>query len=174
MFQPLRFVLPLVVVMACAGNDAATDTAAATDSAAGTAGATTVATDSAASAAALVDPNSATQQQLVSAGLDSAAAAAVVAGRPYSDMTAVDRVLAGRSITAEQRRAVYAKVWKPIDLNKASDQEILLIPGIGNRMLREFKEYRPYTSIEQFRREMGKYVDDAEVARLEKYVSIGS
>lgn len=174
MFQPLRFVLPLVVVMACAGNDAATDTAAAADSAAGTAGATTVATDSAASAAALVDPNSATQQQLVSAGLDSAAAAAVVAGRPYSDMTAVDRVLAGRSITAEQRRAVYAKVWKPIDLNKASDQEILLIPGIGNRMLREFKEYRPYTSIEQFRREMGKYVDDAEVARLEKYVSIGS
>ena len=77
-------------------------------------------------------------------------------------------------LNAEQRRAVYATVWKPINLNAASDQEILLIPGIGNRMLREFKEYRPYTSIEQFRREMGKYVDDAEVARLEKYVSIGS
>ena len=49
---------------------------------------------------------------------------------------------------------------------------ILTIPGVGARMLREFKEYRPYTSIEQFRREMGKYVDAEEVARLEQYVSI--
>lgn len=173
MIQPLRLVLPLVAVMACAGNDATTDTAAATDSAAGVTGATTAAVDTS-SAGALVDPNAATQQQLVVAGLDSAAAAAVVAGRPYTDMTAVDRVLSGRNMTAEQRRTVYAKVWKPINLNSATDQEILLIPGIGNRMLHEFKEYRPYTSIEQFRREIGKYVDDAEVARLEKYVSIGS
>jgi DNA uptake protein ComE-like DNA-binding protein len=60
----------------------------------------------------------------------------------------------------------------PIDLNTASDQEILLIPGLGRRMLREFKEYRPYTNMAQFRREIGKYVDDQEVARLEKYVMI--
>lgn len=174
MKQPLRLVLPLAFAIACAGNDATTDTAAATDT--GAAAATPAATDTSAPAQAgsMVDPNAATQAQLVAAGLDSAAAAAVVAGRPYSDMTAVDRVLAGRNMTAEQRRAAYAKVWKPIDLNSATDQEILLIPGIGNRMLREFKEYRPYTSIEQFRREMGKYVDDAEVARLEKYVSIRS
>lgn len=39
-------------------------------------------------------------------------------------------------------------------------------------MLREFKEYRPYPQIEKFRREMGKYVDKTEVARLERYVSI--
>jgi DNA uptake protein ComE-like DNA-binding protein len=174
MIHPLRLVLPLVFAAACAGNDATTDTAAATESAAGTAGAPTTAMDTSSNAAAMVDPNAATQPQLVTAGLDSAAAAAVVAGRPYTDMTAVDRVLAGRNMTPDQRRAVYAKVWKPINLNTASDQEILLIPGIGNRMLREFKEYRPYTSIEQFRREIGKYVDDAEVARLEKYVSIGS
>ncbi|HJQ12482.1 MAG TPA: hypothetical protein VJ840_15730 [Gemmatimonadaceae bacterium] len=59
-----------------------------------------------------------------------------------------------------------------INLNTASDEEILSIPGMGPRMLREFKEYRPYTSIEQFRREIGKYVDKAEVARLEQYVTI--
>jgi hypothetical protein len=39
-------------------------------------------------------------------------------------------------------------------------------------MLREFKEYRPYQALAQFRREMGKYVDDDEVARLERYVAI--
>ena len=170
---PLRFVLPLVIVIACAGNDASNDTAAPMDTAPGGTSAVTD-TSTAARSGAMVDPNAATPQQLVAAGLESATAAAVVAGRPYADMTAVDRVLAGRNMTAEQRRAVYATVWKPINLNAASDQEILLIPGIGNRMLHEFKEYRPYTSIEQFRREIGKYVDDAEVARLEKYVSIGS
>jgi DNA uptake protein ComE-like DNA-binding protein len=63
-------------------------------------------------------------------------------------------------------------VWKPIDLNAASDEEIVLIPGVGRRMLHEFKEYRPYKAIEQFRREIGKYVDKTEVARLEQYVTI--
>ena len=59
-----------------------------------------------------------------------------------------------------------------IDLNTATDAQILSIPGVGQRMLREFKEYRPYTSMDQFRREIGKYVDKAEVARLEQYVTI--
>ena len=172
MKQFLRLVLPLTVAIACAGNDATTDTTGATGAAAVVPGAATDTTTAPLPAGAMVNPDAATPQQLVAAGLDSAAAAAVVAGRPYNDMTAVDRVLAARNMTAEQRRAVYARVWKPINLNTATDQEILLIPGIGNRMLHEFKEYRPYTSIAQFRREMGKYVDDAEVARLEKYVSI--
>jgi DNA uptake protein ComE-like DNA-binding protein len=60
----------------------------------------------------------------------------------------------------------------PVNINTATDAEILRIPGVGRRMLREFKEYRPWTSIEQFRREIGKYVDKAEVARLEKYIVI--
>lgn len=60
----------------------------------------------------------------------------------------------------------------PVNINTATDAEILKIPGVGPRMLREFKEYRPWTSIEQFRREIGKYVDKAEVARLEQYIVI--
>ena len=59
-----------------------------------------------------------------------------------------------------------------IDLNTATDAQILAIPGMGPRMLREFKEYRPYKSMDQFRREIGKYVDKTEVARLEQYVVI--
>ena len=49
---------------------------------------------------------------------------------------------------------------------------VVLIPGIGNRMKHEFEEYRPYRNIEQFRREIGKYVSKEEVARLEQYVTI--
>ena len=60
----------------------------------------------------------------------------------------------------------------PINLNSASDEDIQSIPGVGPRMLREFKEYRPYRTIEQFRKEIGKYVNAKEVARLERYVTI--
>jgi DNA uptake protein ComE-like DNA-binding protein len=65
---------------------------------------------------------------------------------------------------------LYGRLFVPIDLNTATDAEILTIPGVGQRMLREFKEYRPYTSMAQFRREIGKYVSRQEVARLEQYV----
>jgi DNA uptake protein ComE-like DNA-binding protein len=60
-----------------------------------------------------------------------------------------------------------------LNLNTVSADELLnTIPGFGNRMVREFQEYRPYVSIEQFRREIGKYVDDAQVAEYEKYVYV--
>jgi radical SAM superfamily enzyme with C-terminal helix-hairpin-helix motif len=39
-------------------------------------------------------------------------------------------------------------------------------------MVREFMEYRPYASIRQFRREIGKYVSAGQVAEYEKYVYV--
>jgi DNA uptake protein ComE-like DNA-binding protein len=119
-----------------------------------------------------LDPNTAPADQLATApGMDAAKAEALVAGRPYANMTAVDAAV-GTGLTDEQKDALYARVWMPLDLNSASEQEILLIPGIGDRMAHEFEEYRPYDAIERFRREIGKYVDSTEVARLEKYVTI--
>ncbi len=87
-------------------------------------------------------------------------------------MVAVDQALAKSIASADARKQVYAKLWKPIDLNSAKGAEILLIPGVGPRMQHEFEEYRPYKNIEQFRREIGKYVDKNEVARLEQYVTL--
>ena len=121
---------------------------------------------------AMLDPNTATREELTAAaGMSDAAADALIAGRPYGSMLQADSALAPH-MSAEQRSAVYAHVWRPIDLNTASGEEILLIPGVGDRMRHEFEEYRPYRGIEQFRREIGKYVDSAEVARLERYVAI--
>src|SRR4030095_5365020 len=60
-----------------------------------------------------------------------------------------------------------------LNLNTVSGDELLAaIPGFSNRMVREFQEYRPYVSIQQFRREIGKYVGDAQVAEWEKYVYV--
>jgi hypothetical protein len=39
-------------------------------------------------------------------------------------------------------------------------------------MVREFKEYRPWKTKEQFEKEIGKYVGPKETARLWRYVTI--
>ena len=168
-----------VVLAACGGDTSSTADSAdagalppATPAAVGGDTAAAAAPGTATAAGAMLDPDAATRDQLVAIpGMTAAAADALVGGRPYADMRAVDRVLAAH-LGEPARDSVYAQLWKPIDLNSASDEEILLIPGIGPRMLREFKEYRPYDGIAKFRREMGKYVDEQEVARLEKYVMI--
>jgi DNA uptake protein ComE-like DNA-binding protein len=59
-----------------------------------------------------------------------------------------------------------------LNLNTATEEEFLTVPNVGARMVREFLEYRPYVSIQQFRREIGKYVDEAQVAAYEQYVYV--
>ena len=166
---------------ACAKSSSNADSAAArTDSAAAASAAATPAVGTSTGAApapapsgAMLDPNTATKEQLAAVpGMTTAAADALVAGRPYANMVAVDQALAKQLADSASRKRVYAAVWKPIDANTATGPEILLIPGVGPKMRHEFEEYRPWKSYEQFRREIGKYVDKAEVARLEKYISI--
>ncbi|MDE2731927.1 MAG: hypothetical protein OXU68_08425 [Bacteroidota bacterium] len=91
--------------------------------------------------------------------------------RPYVAMAQFRREI-GKYVDDDEVERLAAYVFVPVNLNEASDEAILAIPGVGNRMLHEFKEYRPYVNIEQFRREIGKYVDDDELARLERFVRL--
>ena len=91
--------------------------------------------------------------------------------RPYRTMAQFRKEI-GKYVDDKEAARLEQYVFVPISLNTASDEDILTIPGLGNRMLREFKEYRPYKNIEQFRKEIGKYVDKKEVARLERYVTV--
>ena len=67
--------------------------------------------------------------------------------------------------------AAAADVQK-LNLNTATEEQFLAIPNVGDRMVHEFEEYRPYVSIQQFRQEIGKYVDEAQVAAYEQYVFV--
>jgi DNA uptake protein ComE-like DNA-binding protein len=92
--------------------------------------------------------------------------------RPWTGGLVRFRREIGKYVDSSEVARLEQYVFIPLDLNSASDEEILSIPGVGPRMLHEFKEYRPYTSMAQFRREIGKYVNEREVARLERYVTI--
>lgn len=119
----------------------------------------------------MLDPNLATEQQLAGVPhLNPALVKALVDKRPFLSMKDVDAALGG--LSAEQRKEVYARLWLHLNLNTASKEEILLIPGVGNKMLHEFEEYRPYKNMAQFNREIGKYVKADELARLASYVYV--
>ena len=120
----------------------------------------------------LLDPNVASEKELLALPhLNAALVSGLIERRPFPSMSDLDAYLS-QSVQRPQLTELYGRLFLALNLNTASEQEILLIPGVGKRMLGEFLEYRPYKALAQFRREIGKYVDDKELARLEQYVFV--
>src|SRR5688572_26182784 len=122
----------------------------------------------------LIDPNVATEAQLVAVPhLNATVAKALIAKRPFMNIVELNTWLLSQGLTQEQLSEAYGKMFIHVNLNLSPRAEILLIPRAGARMAREFDEYKPYTGgYAQFRREIGKYVNEQEVAHLEQYTFI--
>jgi len=132
----------------------------------------TSAENTASDASAVIDANSAAAAQLAGAnGASPELAEAIVAGRPYATVVDLNTKLR-ETLSEEEAAAVLENVFVPVNLNTASEEEIKLIPGMTERMVHEFLEYRPYEDMAEFDREIGKYVDEAEVARFRRYVTL--
>ena len=101
-----------------------------------------------------------------------AIATAFVAARPFNTIVDANNFLLGQKLTQEQITPLYEKAFVHINLNTGTAPEVLLIPRVAKRMTHEFEEYRPWVSMAQFDKEIGKYVDAAEVNRLKQYVFI--
>jgi DNA uptake protein ComE-like DNA-binding protein len=121
--------------------------------------------------AAMLNFNMASEQELVALGLSSEMVTSIVDQRPFLSMTDLDKMI-GDQLDSANKVALYNKAFIPFNLNTTPEDNFKIIPGVGNKMAHEFEEYRPYIKIEQFRREIGKYVDETEVARLEQYVFV--
>lgn len=128
-----------------------------------------------------VDPNNADAETLLQLpGLTEDGANTLTAARPFDsndtflaalgDLVSSDHAaVAAGFLTGNAGNTV---TWQLFNLNTAGDEQLLTIPNLGDNMLAEFKEYRPYTSITQFREEIGKYVDTDVVAAYEGYVFV--
>ena len=120
----------------------------------------------------VLNPNLADESELAAVpGLNAELATTIIAERPLASNLELGALL-GESLSDEEKVQMRAVLFLPINLNSASEDEVKLVPGINRKMVHEFDEYKPYSSLEQFRREIGKYVDDAEVARFEQYVFV--
>jgi hypothetical protein len=109
-------------------------------------------------------------------GVDATKLAAIKAGRPWKSFDQFQTSFGKATSPAEAAR-VEQYLFIPIELNTFTNAIMDTFAGIGvgtTRWKREFAEYRPWTSQEQFEREIGKYVrgNPTEVKRLWRYVVI--
>ena len=120
----------------------------------------------------LVNPDLASEKELLALPyMNAKIVKEIIERRPFLKMADLNALLA-QSLNKGQLAELYGKMFVQINLNTASEEEILMIPGTGKRMLHEFLEYRPYKTLAQFHKEIGKYVDKTELARLEQYVFV--
>ena len=101
-----------------------------------------------------------------------AAPAAQATSAPATEATAAPAATAAaEQPTASAGQA--APAMTKLNLNEVTEDQLTsTIPNFSGRMVREFFEYRPYISIQQFRREIGKYVSAEEVAAYEQFVYV--
>ncbi len=125
-----------------------------------------------AAAQARLNPNTATAAQLATVpNMTPTLIAEIESKRPFRTTADFHTLLSAR-LQPKQIEQVYPLLFVPIDLNRATSKEIALIPGMSRKMVHEFEEYRPYASLQQFNKEIGKYVPPKEVARLRSYVTL--
>ena len=96
----------------------------------------------------------------------------IVEKRPFASITELNTYLLGQKLTQAQAMEFYGKAFVHINLNTATAEEILLVPGAGKRMAHEFEEYRPWRNYAQFDKEIGKYVGAERTAQLAQYTFI--
>ena len=115
----------------------------------------------------VLNANLATESDLVALGLSEEVVQKLLAARPFLSMADFNSI-----IESENTKELFKKIFVPFNLNTTEEKDFKMIPGVGDKMAHEFEEYRPYTSILQFKREIGKYVDEQEVARYLDYVFV--
>ena len=101
-------------------------------------------------------------------------APATAATSAASDATVVANAIpAATAVASAAPAATAATATAKLNLNTVTEDQLMsTIPNFSTRMVREFMEYRPYISIQQFRKEIGKYVDANQVATYEQYVYV--
>ena len=117
-----------------------------------------------------IDLNSATREEIqLVPGMGPRMTREFLEYRPYASLAVFRREM-GKYVPVEEVARLEQYVFVPMNPTTASDDDLNTMPGFGPRMLREFKEYRPWTSAEQFRKEIGKYVNANEVSRLARFL----
>jgi DNA uptake protein ComE-like DNA-binding protein len=122
---------------------------------------------------AILDANTAVEKDLLALPhMTPAIVKGLLEKRPFGSVVELNAFLGSQSLTPAQLTELYGKTFIHVNLNTGTPEEILLIPGAGKRMVREFGEYRPWKTWAQFDKEISKYVGQPETDRLKQYVFI--
>ena len=121
----------------------------------------------------LVEPNVAADSTMLTLPhMNAALVQALRDARPILSIVALDSILASKALSKPQRTELYGKVFVHVDLNRGSDAELMLIPGVDAKKVTALKSQRPWSSFEQFQTAIAKATSATEATRLEQYVFI--
>jgi hypothetical protein len=120
----------------------------------------------------LVEPNIAADSQFQRLKLNEHAVHLIGEAKPILSAVVLDSVLNAAGINAGQRKELYKSMFVHVDLNRGTDAEFKLIPGMTDKTLGAIKAGRPWATFEAFEAAMGKTMKANEVANLEQYLFI--
>lgn len=121
----------------------------------------------------LIDVNVASEAELLALpNMTPVIVKALLDNRPFLSVLDLNVFLLSQKLTPAQAMDFYRKAFVQINLNTATADEFMLVPGSGKRMSAEFAEYRPWKNWAQFDKEIGKYVGQQETDRFKQYMFI--
>jgi DNA uptake protein ComE-like DNA-binding protein len=123
--------------------------------------------------AGLVEPNVAADSVMSAVPhINAGVVEALKAARPILSAVSLDSILASKSLTKAQRTEAFGKLFVHVDVNRGTDAEFMLIPGMDAKKLNAVKAGRPWKDFATFRAELTKASNAADAARLEQYLFI--
>jgi len=121
----------------------------------------------------LVEPNVATDSAMLALPRITADIVQTLkTARPILSIVTLDSILGAGSLTRQQRTELFARMFVHVDINRGTDAEFMLIPGVDANKLRALKAGRPWKTMEQFQTEITRATNAAEATRLEQYFFI--
>lgn len=121
----------------------------------------------------LIEPNVAADTAIAALpGLNADIAAALKAARPILSAVVLDSILASKAIAKAARTTLYARMFVHVDINRGTDAEFMLIPGMDAKKLAAIKAKRPYADFAAYTAEMTKAANAAEAGRIEQYLFV--
>jgi hypothetical protein len=121
----------------------------------------------------LVEPNVAADSTMVAVPhVNAGIAEALKAARPILSAVSLDSILASKSLTKAQRTEAFGRMFVHVDVNRGTDAEFMLIPGMDAKKLNAVKAGRPWKDFATFRAELTKASNAADATRLEQYLFI--
>lgn len=121
----------------------------------------------------MVEPNVASDAALLAVPrMNAEIVQTLKAARPILSIITLDSILGTKALTRPQRTELFGSMFVHVDLNRGTDAELMLIPGVDANKLRAIKASRPWKTFDQFQTELTKATSAAEAMRLEKYLFI--
>ena len=120
----------------------------------------------------LVEPNIAADSQFQRLKLNEHAVHLIGEAKPILSVVKLDSILNAAGMNAGQRKELYKSMFVHVDLNRGTDAELKLIPGVTDQTLAAIKAGRPWATFEAFDAAMGKTMKADEVANLDQYLFI--